>query len=72
MGFYTDALTDLQVIIRARLQGGTVSRYVIDGRDVSMDPLESLFKIEESLSAKARFEDGSKSQIQLVSLKPFR
>jgi hypothetical protein len=69
MGFYADTLAKIQAAITARLDGGTVESYSIDGQSIQSVQLEVLFRLEEKYADKALAELGG-SRVSIARLRP--
>lgn len=61
-------LDDLDDLIQKRLRGGAVQRFVVGGRDLTVETMSSLLKLREQLTVEARIE-GQSSDFLLADLR---
>ena len=71
VSFASDALTAIESAILARLQGGAIDSYSVNGQDVSLMNLKDLQALRDQLRSEVLQEAGTGgSRITLARLRP--
>lgn len=73
MGFYVDTLAAIRNAITTRLSGGDVESYTVNGDDIRLCSMETLFKLEAQIAKRAADESTASSggsRLHFANLRP--